>query len=740
MASLFAITSQAQVLNESFESWPAQGWSSNPSEGEKVWTQSPEDCSGYFRGPGKAYDGTHAALLNVATIPLNTPVDLISPNFDVSDMRTPELRFAYAYYRTGADPFCIEVFAGSEKAGTMEYEKIADIVPPLENKGWNEFSRVLPRDTENVMFRAIKNVGASSATLYIDAVSLSNGPDVAPPTDLESSPVVGHDGEINILWRVPNEENSWIVKLSKNELDPSSDRAEIEKTVQGKPEVTVEGLDPGMEYHLYVQTVDGEKRSSWSHRRIMVDYAPVMLPAAFDFDNDSNGFLFIQDNQRNGWSQGCAATGGEGGALYISGDNGETYGYDCVTSYSYAYRDFAMPDEMENGATLSFDFRGMGSNPNHAMKVFLTDNLAIYPEAGKFFRNGKQIGENYCGREDWTKCKIEIPSSYAGKHVRLILFWYNNNSSAQYATPPAAVDNLKFEKSLVMTPNELILSDPTTSTVDIEWNEQGNADNWRLQYKPYNASDDVITTVEVSQTPQYTAGGLDDCTQYSFRVCAVKGDNVSDFTDWMTIATKSLDKTAPYYSGFDDIEGGMFPAGWSYSTNFTGGDVSIGINDAVYHSAPNSVMLYARTDRDEQTLITPPFADLSDHDKRITFYARIDPLQTLTVGVMSDPDDPSTFKPVKKYYGSDYVTFNGIVNVAENHRHILNLDSNDITPEHKYIAFRAGTGFQCFVIIDDFVYEYIPVIKEPVDIRLLDATDESARIHWNAGSEEKNGK
>lgn len=732
MASVFAMVSQAQVLNESFENWPAEGWTTDPSEGANIWTQSPENCTGYFRGPDVAFDGSYAALLNVARIPLNTPYGLISSTIDVSGMHAPELSFAYSYYRTDSDPFEIEIMAGFEKSGSMEYEKIATVKPTANSREWHKFAQVLPRDAKKVMFRASKTVGASSATLYIDAVKVADGPDVAPPTDLGAKPVANQDGTMIFTWKVPNDENSWLMKLSPNPIDPATEEADIEETVNGNPELIVENLIPGLKYHMYVQTLEDDKRSEWAEADIMVNYAPVSLPVEFNFDSGSDGFLFIQDGQTNKWTQGASATEGNGGSLYVSNDNGESYYYDCVTSYSYAYRDFVMPEEMENGAVFSFDFRGKGSSPNHCMKVYLVDDLDVYPENGKFFRGGVILGENYSMKEEWTRCKIEIPAIYAGKNVRLILLWYNNNSAGQYGNPPAAIDNIRFAKSGVLTPQKLTLLNPTVSSVNIIWQEQGTSENWQLQYKPFNASDVEIKTVDVAVRPEYTVEHLKDCTHYVFRVCAVNGDDVSGFTEWQTIATKSLDKTAPYSYDFDDLEDNMFPAGWSYTTDLEFGDVSISVNTAICHSAPNSIMLFARTSEDRLTLITPPLKDLSERNKRITFYSQFsDAGQTLIVGVMSDPDDPDTFKPIKVYRGSDYVTYNGVMYLPSNHRFILTLDSEDITPDCRYIAFRTGALLQTYVTIDDFVYEDIPAIKEPLNVRMLDTNAESARIHWD---------
>lgn len=76
------------VLIESFENWLPPGWSVTPAE--NGWTQSAEGCEGTF-GPGAAYDGKFAASIDLSLTALNEGYDLVSQEFDISDLKNPEV-------------------------------------------------------------------------------------------------------------------------------------------------------------------------------------------------------------------------------------------------------------------------------------------------------------------------------------------------------------------------------------------------------------------------------------------------------------------------------------------------------------------------------------------------------------------------------------------------------------------------------------------------------------------------
>lgn len=715
------------VLIESFESWPPPGWSVVPAESENGWTQSAEGCEGTF-GPGAAYEGKYAASINMSQTSYNESYDLVSQEFDISDIKNPEVSFAYFYNRTStADPFKIEVLAGYRRNGNIEFEPLAYIEPENGMSEWKTFSRVINRNIIQIKIRASRSVGATFRPLYIDNFCLSEGPSVAAPVGLSYSYHTGKDGKISISWEAINDENKWNLKLSDKEINPETDKADIEAVIDNIPSYTVTDLVPGTIYYVYVQTVSGTETSKWTDLSFKLDYAPVEIPLTINFEDNDGHFMYAQENQPNAWAWGEAA-GGDGKSMYISNDGGTKHEYAQETSMSYIYKNIVFPQEMENGAIMTFDFKGIGSSPNHVMEVWLIDDLNIYPKAGSYINTSLggvyKIGTYIYGIEDWTNVKIEIPASYAGKTERLVIGWRNNNYET-VSNPPAAIDNIKIDTSEYLTPQDLSAESVTENSVTLNWTEKGTATEWEIKYRKYGQSEEESTIIKAKQTPPFTVTNLDDCTQYVFMVRSCSGDSHGDYSEEVTVSTKSKDKTAPYSYNFDDITDEMFPTGWSF---VTGKPYILSGHSAYHHSAPNCVGFINADGKHQTTLISPPFSDLSKKDKRITFYAHISMLQNLIVGVMSDPEDPNTFVALETLAGADYGEMI--------YRHIIYLNSELITDAHKYIAFKIGTIPQKPAFIDDFVYEQIPELIEPANLHVLDIDDDEVRLTWTKQGKE----
>lgn len=716
------------VLIESFENWLPPGWSVTPAE--NGWTQSAEGCEGTF-GPGAAYDGKFAASIDLSLTALNEGYDLVSQEFDISDLKNPEVSFAYFYKRTStADPFKIEVLAGYRRNGSVEFESLAYIEPENGMSEWKTFSRVINRNAIQIKIRASRSVGATFRPLYIDNFCLSEGPSVAAPVELKYSYHTGEDGKLSISWKAINDENKWNLKLSDKEINPETDKADIEAVIDNTPSYTATGLVPGTTYYVYVQTVSGTETSEWADMSFKLDYAPVEIPLAIDFEDNDGHFMYAQENQPNAWAWGEAA-GGDGKSMYISKDGGATNEYIQETSMSYIYKNIVFPEKMDNGALLTFDFRGVGSSPNHVTEVWLIDDLDIYPEAGVFMKTSlgsvSKIGTYICGMEEWGKVKIEIPASYAGKTERLVIGWRNNNYEA-ISNPPAAIDNISITASEFLTPQDFAIENVTENSVTLNWTETGTATEWEIEYRKYGQPEEESTIIKAGQAPPFTVTGLDDCTQYVFKVRSCSGDSHGDYSEEATVSTKSKAKTAPYTYNFDDINEDMFPTGWSYISNRNDKPYILSDHPVYYHSSPNCVGLINVDGQNQMMLISPPFSDLGDKDKRITFYANISMMQSLTVGVMSDPEDPNTFVAIEKLAGADYGEMI--------YRHIIYLNSEAITAEHKYIAFKIGTVFQKPAFIDDFVYEQIPELIEPDGLHVLDIDATNVRLTWTAQGKE----
>lgn len=746
----------AQGLNESFETWPPKGWQldsvgateiakpngtwSGYDFSTKTDTYGKADITG---APDKAANGNFAACANYSYFLAYGTYGMRTPEMNLSEMKNPRLSFSWAHQtvRSGDNTY-MEVFVGYKEADTIRYVSVARIDNISADASWHTFSQNIDRNADYIRVASTKSTGATTNATFVDNFVVADGGEFGVPYDIASSHVTDEAGSLVLKWASANDAAKWNVKVSATEIDPASADGVFKKTVDGTAEVKVTGLETGKTYYVYVQETDGTKSGEWAENTVFCDIAPQTLPVTVDLNSNNGGLGFIQEGLPNTWCIGTAAsTDGTAKALYISSDNGASYSYVKEKANAYAYKNLFIPADCNNGAWIEFSYNG-GVDMNNTMQIFIISDMSVYPKAGEYFRtvNGQseQLGERYYVADKETNYTVEIPPVYAGKQVRLVFSWKNND----YTEPgtPAAIYNIGVKKAECIVPKNLKALDTTTDSVTLDWTVEGTATKWRIEYGPYKSfAEGKNKSIDVDKRPPFGIGGLDDCTNYSFIVRAYCGDVESDPTDTLVVATESKSKTAPYSYNFDDITTDMFPAGWKSLSGQANLQPFVIASEYFAHSQPNAMNLLDNDGTHKVTLISPELSDLGSRQYRITFFARIDGMQFLHVGVMSDPTDESTFVELKKYAGVDYPNVDmttGLVVPAIRH-HIIDLNSELITPEHKYVAFRLGDIMGTkYAAIDDFSYEKIPACIEPKDLKPLNVGATSSRFVWtpqNAG-------
>lgn len=726
--------SHGQTLQESFEQWPPQNWTLGSDKGEAEWQQTP--CT-EEKGPGAAADGEKAAFADYSTLGYVMPY-MITPTFDVSALTNPEISFSWFHKGSDKDNGYIEVLAGYEENGEMVFKSIGNVTTTQDLTEWQVFRQVFNKNVKQIKLLSEKSKFWTQTPYYIDNVIIQEAGYTAAPINLTYMLQPDADGKVKLAWQAINDESKWNVKIAKAPFDPATADGDIKVTgIEGTPETIVEGLVVGQTYYWYVQTADNADGSAWVGASFKVDKAPLEVPFALTFNESDEGFAFVQDGQVNQWFWGEAAAM-EGKAMYVSNDGGANNVYDINEAVkTHMYRNVLFPADMKKGAMLSFDFRGVGTQYNHCMKVFLVEDMSIYPVAGSYVQPKSGITTmlgKYNLQPEWTHYDIEIPASYAGKQVRMIISWENNDYEAA-SNPPAAFDNLMLTVLQCETPKNVEALFRTSSSVTLDWDMDTQASMFEIEYGSYGFEPGTGTVVAVDQLPPYTVTGLEESTRYDFFVRALCSDDmVSDDSQRLQTYTETAPKQAPYSAYFDEpeLEKEMFPLGWSYTS---GGNHKPYVLSSSFwaHSQPNCMAINDPTGEEMTTLVSPQFTDIAEGNRRITFYARISGMQHLIVGVMSDNTDANTFVPLKRINGADYPEYDPITGMAREgmYKHFLNLNDSRITAEHKYIAFRVGDILGKPLSIDDFVYEEIPANLEPTNVHPVDVSNDHARFAWD---------
>lgn len=275
------------------------------------------------------------------------------------------------------------------------------------------------------------------------------------------------------------------------------------------------------------------------------------------------------------------------------------------------------------------------------------------------------------------------------------------------------------------TPGGLNISS-TYNSATLTWTAGGEETQWKVQYKASSSSEwsDVIV---VEDNPTYTINELSATTDYQVRVQAAC--SLSDVSSWLTdsFTTACPPESLPYSYNFNADESGQnapFPQCWTrvndsesssfnyypFVTTISSNNVLRFIASADANAPTNQIAVLPEIDADINTL-------------RMSFKAWISSNLTnkkLTVGVMTDPYDASTFTKV-----TDVLVKNNSSSM------VYPISLETYTGSGRYIAIKCDkieSGSFYTINVDDIYVETIPTMplinlqNEPWSCGFEDAT------------------
>jgi len=206
--------------------------------------------------------------------------------------------------------------------------------------------------------------------------------------------------------------------------------------------------------------------------------------------------------------------------------------------------------------------------------------------------------------------------------------------------------------------------------------------------KNLNLANGLSMTVSVAFAPT----SLGEKTAYLHIV-----DNITKTTHDIELKGTAIDATIyslPFSEYFDGVTPPALPLGWNYMIQPTGGTGYVRTGTTYNYSAPNSVVFYSGTTTGSNTtLIAPPLGPaIPVSGTWVRFWARGSVSgYVLSVGVMSDPFDASTFLEVHSCVLTS--TFTEFI-----------LPMSPYTGSGQYIALKVNyTSSAQNIFVDDFM-------------------------------------
>lgn len=569
----------------------------------------------------------------------------------------------------------------------------------------------------------------SGKYMYIDDVVVKEKDRCQNVLSITPTNVVTTEATIN--WTCSNSVTSWNVVIGRQGFDP--DTCTTIYNANAKT-YTFTGLTPATNYEVYVRSNCGtDGYGEWVKGNFTTMKLPAIAPFTCDFEgaNEAGNWDFYF-NQMNKWMIGTGtATDSTGHSLYITNNDADyTYTTSTTTSvYAYATRTIVFPEA--GNYNISFDWKGMGSvNTSNVaqnyMRAFLCQNeVVILPNSANGISNPTTTPAGWTDlnnnapfvlQADWAHFSAPFSVSQPDT-LKIVFYWKTGYSGGQQG--PGAVDNLSVQVMVgCVTPNDFT-SSISRNNATVNWNASDDA-TYRVKLSqttidPTTAAGDVDTIVN---TNAITFRGLSYETSYNVYVQALCTD---DTTTW-----GSYSFTMPceaIYSLYEDFDASTtLPGCWTRMATQGSTLPSIyNLSSAYAHTGMNSLRLNCTAGY----VATPPMEPAIE-DLKVSFYVYQQNETSsglFVVGVMSDPNDFTTFVPVD--------TISPTARTVE--QHTVSFANSTLTGHGKYIAFyREGSSTSYGYYLDDInVYEE-RACATPTNAAVSNLTANGATISWNS--------
>ena len=420
------------------------------------------------------------------------------------------------------------------------------------------------------------------------------------------------------------------------------------------------------------------------------------------------------------------------GAYHFPGVGNIIGQYTHTGSHSYKFRNgnpqYAIMPEFDNVfSTLQVNFwtRREGSGSGTFYVGYVTDPQSDSSFVSLLTINGAQLDNSY---HNYT-VRYDSVQTVANTHYYIAFkyectgtwFWYMDDISVTEITP-------------CMTPESLNASNATGSSIDLSWT--GNADEYTLYYRIVGETAYTqIDNVTLNANGVYTLCGLMPSTNYEWYVEAYCNDGTT-VPSFIVASFTTECGAIP-----------MVPVNWDLEDNLTAGTTdyplptcwsrisasTISPTPYVYHQTSNahsgskSLRFYNRYPNSYAVLPAVDETVLSFANLQISFYAKTtftNAALSLEVGVMTNPDDASTFTTV------------GTITPTETYT-LYEIPFLSYTGSGTYIAIRNVSSSTSFVYnyfhIDDISLTSVANCTAPINLTAVPSTH-SATLSWVSSS------
>ena len=516
------------------------------------------------------------------------------------------------------------------------------------------------------------------------------------------------ESSITLDWAPGYTENEWEMEYSLNDTDWTS-----VGSVFTHPYV-LDNLDANTKYYIRMRSDCGSYQSDWVTVTERTACSDIDIPYAENFDDapasGSGNMITCWTRKTNNTSTAYPYTSN---SQHHSGDY-SVYFYGSTSYYSYLTTPrFADEVQMDN---LQVRFWAYKSTASYFIQVGIMtdpDNPASFV----------QIGQDLTPDTINTWGLIEVNTdSYTGDG-RYIAFRVPSG-----ATDYMYIDDVEIGEIPTcahVTDIHTVENSVTAVSADIAWTPGDVETEWQVVYGPTGTISDpdneTATTVSI---PSISLNNLSSNTVYDVFVKSICSAEERSFWMQYTFRTACGDIIdLPFTENFDLLNTGSASPiyCWTrYNTYSTSSNYPY-VSSSYAHSGNKSLYFYSGSGTYDQIALPPLAQAIDANTLQVSFWMRSASITSarMTVGVMTDPTDTSTFVPVETVAASTANTWEPFeVSLAS------------YTGTGSYIAFRNLTTSTYAIYMDDIVIDLLPSCPKPWNLTATGGVSDTVTLSW----------
>ncbi len=578
---------------------------------------------------------------------------------------------------------------------------------------------------------ALKCQYSSHNYFKVDNLTIDTAFTCHTPTNLMATGI--SPSSIYVTWEDEVGENEWQVAFVPSYLtDPDSNHI---VTVHEKHYLATNLTDSNYVFFVRTHCSNGWGYSDWVSIPVTsFAYPPATVPYSHNFEagSENAAWRIETGNPVSRWQIGIP--NGYSDTLLFITNNGADATYGSTIAETWAYRDFQLSGATEYEVRFKWLCNG---HPSYAyMQAMVGKPAPILVSTNYFdevYPEGSVLIGKYARQNDWKTTRYVLGSENDNTVQRLYFRWRNVYNSVY--PPGAVIDNVQIVPYHCSRPVDVTFEGATAHEAFISFSSAGpEQDSWQYVLCLGDYDPDTVTNVVTTQATSIQVSDLQANTFYTLYVRSICSNGYhSAWSEAVTFWTMCDPITIPYYENFTpgDNQSGNFPDCWSFPAPESGiQHPSIYTPTQVWEADTSPVLRFAGIYSTEALAILPEVpSDYSLNSLRLSFLMRsnTDSIH-LIVGVMSDPDDFSTFIPVDS------------VQIVEH----FYVDRKEVFFDHyqgsgTYIAILSDYvgDNTCHLDVDDLVLEIAPSCLAPSGLKAINMGQNSVTLSWTPANGEQ---